>query len=1109
MNTHIYSTNLRRMLKRIFSILLVLCMFQSSAPLLIAADAAYEKTGDQAEDIVAYAKTQIGIKQSGKCAYFITKCAKQAGMTGDQMKLTATGASPYSDVSSQFGYINASTGAFKYGCEAFTWKDFKDGTYQPRKGDLVFFGKLNGGGTANVTIQDIVKNYQGKWSHKHVALLIDDKSTMSKLYTINGGWDSSKENKSVGTYTFSPEASTGKVTSGLGGTYWVMEFVRPYYMKTNMNSNSVSASTTYNGHVYERYDYNLSWTDAKSFCAAKGGHLVTITDEAEQAAVVGLLNGCPMGFYHIGCSDMAQSGNWSWVNGEGFSYANWDSQAPEPTKGAGEYYGAIIGRAWNPNKQIGEWIDEQDNGGSGFYAFVNAGFICEFDNTSGSAYTPGNTITYAGKTYERYDYSMSWNSARSICEQMGGHLVTITDAAENNAVVSLLSGCPHGYYHIGGFDLTQQNAWSWVTGESFSYANWDPQAPEPTRKDGEFYAAIIGIDYPQNKQVGEWIDEPDVATATGFYGPSNNGFICEYEIRDTMPPVVTKAEVSNITATGYEVTCEATDDYGVTQFQIGTWNDIIGIDAAKWQVANASGNKAVFHVSVSDFQDIINTVYHTNVYAVDAAGNWSAAVRAGDPVIDTVLPGISNMMVTDVTSSGYTVTCTVTDNLGIASVKFPTWTLNNDQDDIANPWPEGVLSDGTATFRVNVSDHNGENGCTYRTHIYAYDLAGNYAMAGVDTEVPTSIQNSGWGFDSATGTLTISSQGSMPEYYGSGIDNRPWKEYLGSIQHVIITDDVTSICARAFEGCTSLKSVSMGHGLINIGELSFLGCSSLETLYIPDSVQTIAVTSEYQGPFYNCTGLKEISIGGVETITSGMFRTGSLKLEKMTIRGTVKTIAGSAFDSVVSYRYGSGWIGTNGYDCSVSHPSMLIIEEGVETIMWYAFNYCKMFTSISLPSTIKEIQTHAFTNCTGLTELIVPDTVEKVEENALAGIAGLKVYPYSAGLANASSESLSYSVIPYSNTMSLPSALNSVEEEAFKGIETEAVVFSGTISHIGTRAFADSKLHVCVFPDSEVIIDDSAFENCSGLRFACDRGSAAGQWAAAHGIPVVNCIRDY
>ena len=92
---------------------------------------------------------------------------------------------------------------------------------------------------------------------------------------------------------------------------------------------------------------------------------------------------------------------------------------------------------------------------------------------------------------------------------------------------------------------------------------------------------------------------------------------------------------------------------------------------------------------------------------------------------DTTAPTISNVKVTDVSTNGYTITCNVTDNVGIARVSFPTWTKENDQDDII--WRDGTISGNTVTFRVNASEHNNELGW-YATHIYAYDTSGNYSF---------------------------------------------------------------------------------------------------------------------------------------------------------------------------------------------------------------------------------------------------------------------------------------------------------------------------------------------------------------------------------------------
>lgn len=92
---------------------------------------------------------------------------------------------------------------------------------------------------------------------------------------------------------------------------------------------------------------------------------------------------------------------------------------------------------------------------------------------------------------------------------------------------------------------------------------------------------------------------------------------------------------------------------------------------------------------------------------------------------DKTGPTITNARITDVDSTGYTVTCTVTDASGVDRVQFPTWTEKNDQDDLLSGWEvspkaSGTRDDNTFTFRVKTSDHNNESG-TYYTHIYAYD----------------------------------------------------------------------------------------------------------------------------------------------------------------------------------------------------------------------------------------------------------------------------------------------------------------------------------------------------------------------------------------------------
>lgn len=120
------------------------------------------------------------------------------------------------------------------------------------------------------------------------------------------------------------------------------------------------------------------------------------------------------------------------------------------------------------------------------------------------------------------------------------------------------------------------------------------------------------------------------------------------------------------------------------------------------------------------------------MYAYDAAGN-QCLYQHPWILIENTPPVISNISY-KYTSCGYDITCTVTDNDVIDHVQFPTWTIANGQDDLnSSYWPtdtnlRGTLNGNTATFKVDVSKHNNENGA-YVTDIYAYDACGNVSMA--------------------------------------------------------------------------------------------------------------------------------------------------------------------------------------------------------------------------------------------------------------------------------------------------------------------------------------------------------------------------------------------
>ena len=69
-----------------------------------------------------------------------------------------------------------------------------------------------------------------------------------------------------------------------------------------------------------------------------------------------------------------------------------------------------------------------------------------------------------------------------------------------------------------------------------------------------------------------------------------------------------------------------------------------------------------------------------------------------------------------------------------------------------------------------------------------------------------------------------------------------------------------------FRGCTSLETVTLPNNVTRIGTNAFSGCTSLTSMNIPASVTSIG-----ESVFYNCTNLTSVAFNGPATIGSGSF----------------------------------------------------------------------------------------------------------------------------------------------------------------------------------------------------------------------------------------------
>ena len=158
---------------------------------------------------------RVGKQQDGICAWCVSSAFDAAGMTRDrQFSFTST-ASAYSG----FKFITDNTGTLNYKCQAYTWKDFMDRKYAPRKGDIVFYDKYP---TYNTTIAEHAQQHYGY----HVGMLRDNNSSTSKIYSVDGG----QSGKYIKLVDRNMTSTTGY--DNYDGNRYAALFIRPCYNAT-------------------------------------------------------------------------------------------------------------------------------------------------------------------------------------------------------------------------------------------------------------------------------------------------------------------------------------------------------------------------------------------------------------------------------------------------------------------------------------------------------------------------------------------------------------------------------------------------------------------------------------------------------------------------------------------------------------------------------------------------------------------------------------------------------------------------------------------------------------------------------------------------------------
>ncbi|HVX60946.1 MAG TPA: family 16 glycoside hydrolase, partial [Pirellulales bacterium] len=136
---------------------------------------------------------------------------------------------------------------------------------------------------------------------------------------------------------------------------------------------------------------------------------------------------------------------------------------------------------------------------------------------------PADASCFNGRFYKVFPDKLTWDEARTQCNQMGGRLVVIKSQAENSFVTQLASEAKVDGVWLGATDRAKEGQWEWGDGASVQYNCWDTGQPNNMRR-VEHYAVLLV------RKAGKWWDYPNDPTEhLDITGPAKPGFICEWQ----------------------------------------------------------------------------------------------------------------------------------------------------------------------------------------------------------------------------------------------------------------------------------------------------------------------------------------------------------------------------------------------------------------------------------------------------------------------------------------------------------------------------------------------------------------------------------------------------
>ncbi len=339
-----------------------------------------------------------------------------------------------------------------------------------------------------------------------------------------------------------------------------------------------------------------------------------------------------------------------------------------------------------------------------------------------------------------------------------------------------------------------------------------------------------------------------------------------------------------------------------------------------------------------------------------------------------------------------------------------------------------------------------------------------------------------WELSADGGTLTINGNGFMGEFE----ENPLWLSY--NFNKLVVGEGVRNIGVEAFLNATSLETVELSSTIESIGQRAFYGCNNLKGIDFSD-VSYIDSMAFYGCMLYTDVKIPE-TVKEIEDYAFGYYCNEELddalaKIDGVTIFAKADTVAQKyAEENEISF------INLSDY---TEFFEYIVLED--DYVFLTAFKDCTYSDEIIIPSEIeghkvRDLADNLFSG-TDVTSVYVPATVTNINPETFENASELTEIICQEGGEYSSVDGVLYKnngerllKVPEAKTEinEYPENLETIEDYSFRNSCVKEVSLPETVKNIEESAFAFSKTEKIILPEAITTIPEMCFYGCGNLK---------------------------